>query len=123
LLAFFPVFWIITVLFVFGLNTWNSYIIIVLSFFSVLFAIAYYCELITSRDIQSLRNLPEFWIATGMLIFYLGALPYFGTLNFLLKYHLEVAKSLSKVFKILDAVMYALFSYGFLCRILNTRKS
>jgi hypothetical protein len=83
----------------------------------------YYHQLIIAREIQSLRRLPEFWIATGMLIFYLGALPYFGMLNFLIKYNVEVARSLLKVLKVLDTLMYVLFSYGFLCRIINTKKS
>jgi hypothetical protein len=122
-LVIFPIFWFVTVFFVFGLNTWNSYVIIVGSFFSVLFAIMYYYTIITESQILSLRTLPEFWIATGMLVFYLGALPYFGMLNFLVKYHLDVAKSLLQVLKMLDTLMYILISYGYLCRIINTKKS
>lgn len=122
-LVIFPIFWLITVFFVFRLNTWNSYVIIVGGFFSVLFAILYYYRIIAAAEILPLRNLPEFWIATGMLIFYLGALPYFGTLNFLVKYHLQVAKSLSTVLVVLDTLMYLLFSYGFLCRTINTKRS
>jgi hypothetical protein len=122
-LLIFPIFWLVTVFFLFGFNTWNSYVIIIGSFFSVLFALMYYYRIITAREILSLRILPEFWIATGMLIFYLGALPYFGTLNFLVKYHLEVAERLLIVLQVLDTLMYLLFSYGFLCRIINTKKS
>ena len=122
-LVIFPIFWLITVFFLFGFNIWNSYVIIVGSFFSILFAIMYYCQVVTAREIQSLRNLPEFWIATGMLIFYLGALPYFGTLNFLIGHYLQVAQSLLKVLVVLDTLMYAMFAYGFLCRIINTTKS
>jgi hypothetical protein len=122
-LIIFPIFWVVTVFFIFGFNTWNSYVVIFGSFFSVLFAVMYYHQLIIAREIQSLRRLPEFWIATGMLIFYLGALPYFGMLNFLIKYNMDVARSLLKVLKVLDTLMYLLFSYGFLCRIIITKKS
>jgi hypothetical protein len=76
-----------------------------------------------SREIASLRNLTEFWIATGMLIFYMAALPFYGTLNFLLAYHHGVAKTLYKVLLIIDTIMYAIFSYGYLCKTINIRKS
>lgn len=125
-LVFFPIFWLATVIFRFGLHTWNSYVVTLGSFFSVVFAILYYCQLVTAEDIQPLRKLPEFWIATGMLIFYLGALPFLGTLNFFTGYYLAhrgFLHSLFNVIKILNTLMYALFSFGFLWRIINTRKS
>jgi hypothetical protein len=122
-LLIFPIFWGITVFFVFGFTKWNSYVIIAGSFFSVLFALMYYSRIIASGEILPLRTLPEFWIATGMLIFYLGALPFFGTLNFLNKYHGDAASTLLNVLQFLDIIMYTLFSYGYLCRIINTKKS
>ena len=122
-LVIFPIFWLVTVLLLFGFGKWNSYVIIVGSFFSVLFALLYYYEIITAREILSLGTLPEFWIATGMLIFYLGALPFFGMLNYLVKYNEGIAKSFLVVYQVLDTLMYTLFTYAFLCRIRNTKKS
>jgi hypothetical protein len=122
-LVIFPIFWLVTVIFFFGFRMWDSYVVIVGSFFSVLFALMYYYCVVTARDIVPLRMLPEFWVATGMLIFYLGAFPYFGLLNFLVKNHLEVAQQLLVVLQVLDTLMYILFSYGYLCRIVNTKKS
>jgi magnesium-transporting ATPase (P-type) len=122
-LIIFPIFWYITVFFFFGFSAWNSYVIIVGSFFSVLFSLLYYYKILTAHEIKNLRTLPEFWIATGMLIFYMAALPYFGVLNFLIQYHLKVAENLLIVLQVLDTCMYIIFTYGFLCRILNTKKS
>ncbi|HXB91470.1 MAG TPA: hypothetical protein VNU72_04240 [Puia sp.] len=122
-LLIFPIFWVITIFFLFGFNVWNSYVVIVGSFFSVIFAIMYYYQIITAKEIRSLRSMPEFWIATGLLIFYLGELPFFGVLNFLVSHDMLLTRSLLKVLKLLDTLMYGLFSYGFLCLIINTRKS
>jgi hypothetical protein len=122
-LVVFPIFWAVTVLMVFGFTTWNSYVIIAGSFFTIFFVVLYYYQLLIDPASPSLRTLPEFWIATGMLVFYLAALPFFGTLNFLLKNHMGVVTILIKVIQILDTVMYAFFCYGFLCRIINIRKS
>jgi hypothetical protein len=122
-LVIFPIFWGITVFLVFGFNVWNSYVIILGSFFSVVFSLMYYYRLIIDPEIYPLRNLPEFWIASGMLIFYLGALPYFGTLNFLIRSHMHVAVTLSKVLTLLNTCMYTFFSYAYLCRMINIKKS
>lgn len=122
-LTLFPVFWMITVFFIFGWNKWNSYVIIVGSFFTVVFVLMYYYQLLIARETYSLRSLPEFWIATGMLIFYMAAIPYYGTLNFLIAYHRGVAKTLYKVLLGIDTSMYALFIYGYLCKTINIRRS
>jgi len=121
-LVIFPIFWCITVFYIFGFTAWNSYVIIAGSFFSVLFCLLYYYRLLTAHEIRNLGSVPEFWIATGMLIFYMAALPYFGSLNFLIQYHIKVAHNLLTVLQILDTLMYIIFSYGFLCRIRNTKK-
>ncbi|HET6253337.1 MAG TPA: hypothetical protein VFE32_04660 [Puia sp.] len=122
-MAIFPVFWMITVFFIFGWSKWNSYVIIVGSFFTVLFVLMYYYQLLVARDIAPLRGMAEFWIATGMLIFYMAALPFYGTLNFLLTYHRDVARTLYKVLLIIDTLMYAIFIYGYLCRTISIKRS
>jgi len=120
-LLIFPIIW--TILMARGgLKEWNGTLITVGSFFSVLFALNYYHYIITAPQLLSLRTLPEFWIATGMLIFYLGSFAFFGMLNFILKYQ-EVAAKLLDVFEVLNIIMYALFSYAFLCRTSNTMRS
>ncbi|HMI63947.1 MAG TPA: hypothetical protein VK518_23685 [Puia sp.] len=120
-LLIFPIFWGIVEIKT-GFYAWNGFVVTVGSFFSVLFALMYYYRIITTPEIMVLRTLPEFWIATGMVIFYLGSFSFFGMLNFINKYP-KVAVRLLDVYEILDIVMYALFSYGFLCRIINTKKS
>jgi hypothetical protein len=122
-LIVFPVFWIITVLFQIGIRNWNSYVITVGSFFTVLFALMYYYQLMSASEMVTLRMLPEFWIATGMVIFYLTALPYFGMLNFLIRNYSTLATSLLGVVKVMNILMYSFFTIGFLCSILKATKS
>lgn len=112
-----PVFWVATLIIVLKLGTWNSYGMIVGSFFSTVFVLLFYYELLVGKESPPLRSHPEFWVATGMLIFYLPALPFFGTLNYLVAQHREVSKILAVVIMGLDTIMYLLFSYAFLCRI------
>lgn len=113
-----PLLWLL----VYRLSAWNGYGMILGSFFTVVFVLLFYYELILGPDTRPLRVLPEFWIATGLLIFYLAALPFFGMLNYLVRHYLGVAKILAVVIMLLDALMYLLFSYAYLCKIL-TKKS
>ena len=122
-LILFPVFWAVTVFGIFRFSIWNSYVIIVGSFFAIIFVMMYYYQLLVDPGTRSLRGVSEFWIATGMLVFYSGALPYYGELNFLWTQHKDAARTLFKVLLIMDTLMYALFSYAFLCRRINIKKS
>ena len=122
-LVIFPIFWFITVFHFFGFTGWDSYVMIAGSFFSVLCCLLYYYRILTAHEITNLRTLPEFWIATGMLIFYMAALPYFGSLNFLIQYHMKVAQNLLIVLMCLNICMYTFITYGYLCPIRNTKKS
>ncbi|HEY4063715.1 MAG TPA: hypothetical protein VGM30_17525 [Puia sp.] len=121
-LAIFPLFWASTVFFLLGFNRLDSYLLIMGSFFSIVFSLLYYFQLITDQEVPPLRMLPEFWIATGMLLFYLGALPYFGTLNFLV-HHILLAGTggLVNAVRMLDILLYAAIGFGFACRALPLR--
>ncbi len=118
----FPVFWFVTVFFVFGFKAWNSYVIITGAFFTMCFVLAYYYQLLASDDVVDISRHPEFWIATGMLIFYSCQVPYFGMLNYLVENYLLLAKKLLKVLTLINILMYSLFTYAYLCRI-STKKS
>ena len=119
----FPVFWIVVVFFVFGLQKWNSYLVIGGSLFTICFSFAFYYQLFTNPEDINLKTSPEFWIATGMIIFYTCNLPYIGMLNFLVKNYLPLAKTFLAVLKILNILMYSLFTYAYLCRTITKRSS
>ena len=120
-LILFPFLWLITIVFIFGINNWNSYIIITGSAFTVFLSVYYYYELFTSAELVTLTKKPEFWIATGLIIFYAGNLPFTGMLNYLASNYKELAIKLVTVLRVLIIVMYSLFIYAYLCPI-NIRK-
>lgn len=121
LLWLFPVFWFVTVFFVFGFTTWNSYVIVVGATFTALLALTYFYQVLQLEEIVVLRYNSEFWIAIGMFIFYTCQVPYFGVLNFLIKNYQPLADRLISVLQVVASIMYLLFAYAFLCRI-NTKK-
>lgn len=117
----FPIAGLVTTFTVFHFYTWNSYQAIGSALFSIVFAVSYYYELFVSTEEFKLKNKPEFWIATGMIIFYSCQLPFLGTLNYLVKVSMELANTFLDVLDYIDILMYLIFCYAFLCRI-NTRK-
>jgi hypothetical protein len=121
----FPIFWLLTTLYLFKFQKWNTYVTVAGSFCIILFVLMYFYQLIAAKEMQPIRRLPEFWIVTGMLMFYLWELPFFGTLNFFMGYyttHAAVNNGLLNARLILDTLMYAFISYGYLCQIINTTK-
>ena len=124
-LVAFPVFWAYSVLFVFGLNTWNSHITVIGSLFTIAISAAYYYQLFTHPTLIKLQRHPEFWIATGMILFYACILSYVGVLNYLIKNYKELAGDLLVVLHVLVSIMYLIFLYAYVCQIrqISTRKS
>jgi hypothetical protein len=113
----FPIFWLIVVFWVFGIKSWNSYVAIAGSLFTVFLAVMFCYQLFTQRELVRLTVSSEFWIAVGLFIFYSCNLPYIGMLNYLVKNYLILAQKLLIVLQILNIAMYSTFTYAFLCRI------
>lgn len=118
-LYLFPVFWMFTTFFYFKLGIWNSYSIIIGSFFTICFSVGYYYQFFTSHSLINiqLRKHAEFWIATGLILFYSCQLPYVGMLNFLMTNYPGLATGLLPLLQIFNILMYSIFIYAFLCRI------
>jgi hypothetical protein len=115
-LVLLPVFWVVVVFFVFGIDHWNSYFSILGSLFTVCMAAAFYYQLFTASDLIRLTVSPEFWISTGLILFFTCNLPYLGMLNFITREYLTLAAKLLAMLQILNIIMYSLFTLAFLCR-------
>jgi hypothetical protein len=115
--------WSGSTFFLFGLHKWNSYISIVGCCCAIILAVCYYIQQLASPKFTSLARQPVFFIATGMLVFYSCQLPFLGTLNYLVKNHLSLAKDLLAVLRILNIVMYSLFTYAYICHLIQRKSS
>ncbi len=120
---FFPIFWYILVFFVFKIDEWNSYSYIVGGVFTIFWAIAYCYELFTANEPLILSRNSEFWIAIGLLFFYVCSVPYMGMYRFLTEYHPYLATLLWIPLQVLNIFMYSLFTYAFICQLTATKRS
>jgi hypothetical protein len=122
LLVALPIFWTWSTLAVFGIGIWNSYVSTAGSLITVIMAAYYYYELFTASELVRLNRSAEFWIATGLIVFYACHLPYLGMLNYLTVNHMPLARQLLTILQIGVCIMYSIFIYAYLCKI-NIAKS
>jgi|SRR5690606_18318377 len=122
-LYLYPVFWYLLVFFVFKPSEWNSYVYMVGGMFTILWAASYCYQLLNTDDPVALQFCSEFWIAIGLIFFYMCSVPYMGMFNFLIEVHNDLAALLRIPLQISNIVMYTLFSYAFICQLTATKRS
>lgn len=122
-LYLYPVFWYLLVFFVFKPEEWNSYVYIAGGVYTILWAVVYCYELLVSDEPVMLRYNSRFWIAIGLIFFYVCSVPYMGMYRFLTEYHANLATLLWIPLQISNIVMYSLFTYAFICQLTVTKKS
>ena len=88
----------------------------------VVVSMYYFYELLQVPRSIDLKKEPVFWIAAGLLFFYICTLPVLGVLNYLFSIPGVIGRSLEDIISILNVLLYSLFTIGFLCRI-NFRRS
>jgi hypothetical protein len=87
----------------------------VANLFFLIYCLLYYIELINSDQLITFYNSLGFWFCTGLLVFYLGCLPYFSLYNILVtKFFKTIFLPYTWVFIGLNYLMYSLFSIGFI---------
>jgi len=119
----FPALWVYTILNVFGMYGWNSYIHVAGSAFTVSACAVFFYQLYSRESLVSLSTNTEFWIAAALFIFYACNLPYTGMLNYLIKNAMGAAIDLGILLRVLNIVMYSIIIYAFLCRKIKITKS
>lgn len=83
--------------------------------FFLIYVLRYYINLVNSNQLIYFYKLVSFWVCTGLLIFYLGCLPYFALYNILaVKYFKTIFIYYAWVFVVLNYLMYLSFIIGFI---------
>jgi len=81
--------------------------------FILIYLIILIIDLVKSDKVLIIQKLTIFWIALGMLVFYLGAFPFYGLYNELAK-DIDLFITVAWVATTLNYCMYILFSIGFI---------
>jgi hypothetical protein len=115
-LVTFPLFSIYNITLGQGLHVFNHHTFIFGGVMVVMLCVMYFYELMRSPSYVDIIREPVFWIATGVIFFYIGTLPYFGLINYLFKHFPEIAKSYFVIVKVLNILLYILFTIAYLCR-------
>ncbi len=79
--------------------------------FILVYLILFFTELVNSDKLLHFKKLAVFWVASGMLIFYLGTFPFYGLYNELAK-NLDIFIPAAWVATSLNYSMYFLFTIG-----------
>jgi hypothetical protein len=116
-----PVCWFLLSFRIFHLDNWNYYVDIAGSIFTVCLSGALYYQLLTAPELVRLSKSPEFWIATALIVYYSGSLPFTSMLDFWTLKVLPLAQTFVMILQILNIILYTLIGYAFLCRI-NMKK-
>lgn len=86
--------------------------LMVISASLLLCCLVYYYELLNSIKVIQYQKLQQFWISTGILVFYLGFLP----LIVFQRYFIKVIPGEYQIaITVLNVALYGLIAYSFLC--------
>lgn len=119
----YPLFWLFTIIFIFGISGWNSYVIMAGDLFTVCISARYMYELFTSNRLISFKTCPEFWIAAATIFYFSCELPITGILNYLVHHYIPLTLQLYTVLQVLNIIMYSIYIYAFLCKTTLITKS
>jgi len=91
------------------ITAYNSYELIIQNFLLALWSLLYFKSLMYSENIERLENNPDFYIASGILLFSLSDLILEGVLSYTIKNKLPLSVTLNDLSEILQYVMYCVF--------------
>lgn len=77
--------------------------------------IYYFYELFHLPSSVNLIREPAFWFCTGLLFYYICSFPLFGLSSLLLTASSIILQNISTILMMMNALLYTLFTVGFLC--------
>lgn len=84
------------------------------SLFIIFLTISFLRQLLYLPLEDSILHHPFFWISSGLLFYFLGNVPFLGALNYLIANNPGVAVQLYLINRILNILMYTLFTVAFI---------
>jgi hypothetical protein len=100
-----------------GINRFNHYTILLLSFIIIILACAYYLDFLWSDNHGSIFKIPFFWINSGFFLFFLLMLFYWGTFEYLVARKIDYrGKVFLHINQIANFLLYLNISLGLLCK-------
>jgi hypothetical protein len=112
---------LLNILFIQGRSIFQSYTYILGCTMMVAFSIFYFYFLFRFPETTSLTKNSFFWIVAGLMFYYTCTFSLYGLENFITSKIRYYNKMLLFISDLLNALLYTLFSIGFLCKI-NFRK-
>jgi hypothetical protein len=114
--ALFLLFSLINIIFIEGFYLFNVYTYSLGSIFIVWFCMLYFMYLFKSDKVINFFAIPMFWIATGLLFFYVGSLIQMTLINYIVKNHIDTDGLIFQFIMVtLNILLYGAFTVGFLC--------
>lgn len=121
-MAIYAVISLCNILFIQKINSFHTMTYSLGCLLIVVISMYYFYEILQAPRSIDLKKEPAFWIAAGLLFFYICTLPVLGVLNYLFSIPGAIARSLEQIIAILNVLLYSLFTIAFICRI-SFRKS
>lgn len=111
----FLIYLLISFIFLNGFHRFNSLGFTIGSVLTILFCLLYFGTLFKADGLINYFKIPMFWIATGILFFFVGNFLYLSFLNYILENNLDSEGNIYDFIIItLNLLLYCFFSIGFL---------
>jgi hypothetical protein len=117
LLLLYPLFCLINIIFVQGINKWHSNSYVIGNLLIVGLSMYYFFELFKRPKAMKLIAEPAFWICSGLLFFYSCSFPFLGLVNFLTYAPDVIKRNFSTILTLLNILQFILYTIAFLCRL------
>jgi hypothetical protein len=101
-------------LFLQGVNSFNNYTLLLGACLLIILSLLYFKSLFDNPHVNLLQSW-QFWIATGMLIYFTGTFFYFGFFMHLADVGMMWRVYIYRLLQLMNIVMYVMFGIALLC--------
>lgn len=106
--------WIIDIMYFKWESIFNSFSCTIGNLLLLILILGFFIQLVTTNAILTFRNNMLFWVSLGLLLYYLGAFPYYGLRNVLARDFQGVYITYTYIVYVLDILMYLMFTISFI---------